>query len=197
MKPQNLTPSTADVTTTNPPILKPTSVPKVTPRCCATLRARLVAATRRGCVTRMLRSSFSSRSICGIPGNFWKGSKDEVATVLGAKSWNINPSVSRPFIKRKLEELDENHVKKSQWCVNHGKKTVDRHIQCCANLPRLAQALRPYSHGSSRFTTACGCHDDGDTIGGNGLQDLLGVAPQRRICISWCPFNGSWDLDEF
>ena len=54
--------------------------------------------------------------------------------------------------------------------------------------PKIAWAL-PNSHGSSRFTAACGCHDHGDTIGGNGLQDLLRVTAKGRICISWCPFN--------
>lgn len=67
--------------------------------------------------------------------------------------------------------------------------------------PKIAQALCPYSHGSSRFSTACRCHDHRDTIGGNGCQDLLRVTAKGRICISWCPFNGScvgilMDLDD-
>ena len=186
--PRDLTPSMA---TTKPPILKPTSVPKITPRCCATRRARLVAATRRGCVTRMLRFSFSSKSICGIPGNFWKRSKHETSTEPRSKSpgsltfheilvvffWILimvyyNPhitrqdsipyvpvstrffsllncfgckilehqsSVSGPFIKRILEELNGNDVKKSQWCVNHGKKKVEIYTTNTSNVVATSQ----------------------------------------------------------
>lgn len=125
------------------------------------------------------------------------------STVSGARSWNINPLFPDPSLKgywrNLMEMMWKNHNGVSTMGRKRWKFTQQTHPMLWQP-PKIARAL-PNSHGSSRFTTACRCHDDGDTIGGNGCQDLLRVTAKGRICISWCPFNGScvgilMDLDD-